>query len=277
VAIVATMHHKERVIAPAVERGLGVTCQVPAALDTDAFGTFTREVDRPGDQRTTARRKAEAALDLTGATLAIASEGSFGPHPQIPWMPCNREVVLLLDRQHGLEILGEHLSTETNYRSQPVRTVAEALTFAESVGFPDHGLVAMPRAQPSDPAQIYKGLRQPADLQNAVETLLAQSPAGTVHLETDMRALHNPTRMQAIAAATADLVATAQRLCPACGVPGFAQVERQGGLPCGDCGTPTLLTRAWVYRCDRCGHQHTQPDPAAPATADPAYCPYCNP
>ncbi|MEB3269404.1 MAG: DUF6671 family protein [Leptolyngbya sp.] len=277
VAIVATMHRKEQVIAPALTTGLGLVCQVPPDFDTDRFGTFTRDVDRPGDQRATARRKAEAALDLTGATVAIASEGSFGPHPQIPWLPCNRELVLLLDRDHGLEIVGESLSTDTNYRAQAVATPAEALTFAKTVGFPSHGLVAMAQPQGGPPDTILKGITDPAALVTAVETLTRRSPTGTVHLETDMRAMYNPTRMQAIAAATADLVATAQRLCPACGVPGFALVARHPGLPCGDCGTPTLLTQTLVYRCDRCHHQQAQPDPEAPAGADPTYCPYCNP
>jgi ribosomal protein S27AE len=276
-ATIATMHRKEQVIAPALETELGLTCQVPSNFNTDAFGTFTRDVDRSGDQRTTARRKAEAALDLTGTTLAIASEGSFGPHPQIPFMPCNREVVLLLDQQHGLEIVGEYLSTDTNYRAEVIASVEAALAFAQSVGFPHHGLVVMPQPQDNAPDSIFKGITQDADLIAAVETLLVQSPQGRIHIETDMRAMHNPKRMQAIARATADLIATACRLCPACGTPGFALVERQPGLRCGDCGTPTLLIRALVYHCDRCDHTETQPDPDAPTAADPGYCPYCNP
>jgi hypothetical protein len=198
-ATIATMHRKEQVIAPALETELGLTCQVPSNFNTDAFGTFTRDVDRSGDQRTTARRKAEAALDLTGGTLAIASEGSFGPHPQIPFMPCNREVVLLLDQQHGLEIVGEYLSTDTNYRAEAIASVEAALAFAQSVGFPHHGLVVMPQSQGNAPDSIFKGITQDADLIAAVETLLVQSPQGRIHIETDMRAMHNPKRMQAIA------------------------------------------------------------------------------
>lgn len=271
------MHRKEQVIAPALAAEWGLTCQVPPHFNTDHFGTFTRDVDRPSDQRTTARRKAEAALALTGGTLAIASEGSFGPHPQMPFMPCNREVVLLLDQQHGLEIVGEHLSTATNYRAEAIASVEAALTFAQSVGFPHHGLVVMPQPQGNAPGSIFKGITHKAGLIAAVETLLAQSPQGPIHIETDMRAMHNPKRMQAIAQATAALIATARRLCPACNTPGFTLVERQPGLRCGDCGTPTLLIRALVYRCDRCDHTETQPDPDAPAAADPGYCPYCNP
>ena len=48
-AVLATMHQKERVMAPVLERELGVNILVPAELDTDTFGTFTREVKRLGN------------------------------------------------------------------------------------------------------------------------------------------------------------------------------------------------------------------------------------
>jgi hypothetical protein len=169
------MHGKERAIAPPLETALGVHAQVPPNFNTDRFGTFTRDVKRPADQLATARLKAQAALDLTGATLAIASEGSFGPHPDIPFVPCDRELVLLLDREHNLEIIGQAISTNTNYRSQTIRSVEEALAFATAIGFPEHGLVVMPQAAGTATAAIAKGLTTTADLTAAVETALASS------------------------------------------------------------------------------------------------------
>ncbi|MEG4323680.1 MULTISPECIES: DUF6671 family protein, partial [unclassified Microcoleus] len=94
-AVLATMHHKERVMAPILERELGVRISVPRELDTDAFGTFTREVKRLGTQIEAARQKAEKALEVAGETLAFASEGTFGPHPMMPYLPANREIVIL--------------------------------------------------------------------------------------------------------------------------------------------------------------------------------------
>ncbi len=94
--VLGTMHGKEVAIAPAMA-SLGLHLVVPPGFDTDRFGTFTREIPRAGDQIEAARAKARAALDVTGASLALASEGSFGPHPAIPWIPANREIVLLLD------------------------------------------------------------------------------------------------------------------------------------------------------------------------------------
>ena len=277
VAVIATMHRKEQAIAPLLEAALDLKTLVPQDFDTNAFGTFTRDVDRPADQLSTARIKAEAALDLTGEALAIASEGSFGPHPNIPLLPCDRELVLLLDRQHNLEIVGQVLSTETNYRSQSIRSFEEALTFAQTIGFPEHGLVVMPAASGQSTAKIAKGITTESALQDAVETTLEQSPNGNIHIETDMRALYNPTRMSAIAEATQTLLETIERRCPQCDCPGFSEVQRFPGLPCSLCKTPTLLTLSLLYECQRCQFQHKELFPDGEQAADPALCPYCNP
>jgi hypothetical protein len=77
VGVLATMHQKERVMAPLLEKELGIKVIVPPNFNTDSFGTFTREIKRPGDQLETARLKAEKALLLTGETLAFASEGAL--------------------------------------------------------------------------------------------------------------------------------------------------------------------------------------------------------
>ncbi|NJM96014.1 MAG: hypothetical protein HC800_01270 [Phormidesmis sp. RL_2_1] len=283
VAVIATMHHKEQAIAPLVESALGVKTLVPTDFNTDAFGTFTRETKRPADQLMTARLKAEAAMKLTGTTLAIASEGSFGPHPQIPFVACNRELVVLCDHQHQLEIVGEVLSNETNFQSQTVRSAQEALAFAQSIGFPEHGVVVMQASQAEPQTAIAKGITTEADLVQAVNLALDQSLAlepalqGKVHLETDMRALYNPTRMNAIAQATQDLLAKISQPCPHCHYPGFTIVQRRPGLPCNLCGAATLLTLSVLYRCQHCQFQQEQPFPDSVQFADPARCFYCNP
>lgn len=277
VAVIATMHRKEQAIAPRLESCLGVQTHVPPNFNTDSFGTFTRDVDRPANQLATARLKAKAALELTGRTLAIASEGSFGPHPQIPFVPCDRELVVLIDSEHHLEIVGQAISTDTNYRSQTIRSVDDAFVFAQAVGFPEHGLVVMPTAEGSRSEAIAKGIITELALIAAVETALAASPNATAHIETDMRAHLNPTRMKVIAEATEDLVRTIVQRCPSCDCPGFAIVRRNPGLPCAWCGTPTLLTLSVTYRCQRCDFVKADNFPEGQPTADPGNCPYCNP
>lgn len=276
-ALIATMHHKEQAIAPRLEAALGVQTQIPANFNTDRFGTFTRDVQRPADQLATARLKAQAALEQTGETLAIASEGSFGPHPDIPFVACDRELVLLLDIEHHLEIVGQALSTDTNYRSQTVRSVEEAFTFSQTVGFPEHGLVVMPQAAGADAQDITKGITTAAALTTAIETGLTAAKTGTAHIETDMRAHLNPTRMQVIGAATDNLVQAIARRCPVCDCPGFAIIRHNPGLPCAWCGTPTQLTRSVTARCQRCKYEQTDRLPQGEATADPGNCPRCNP
>lgn len=275
-AVLATMHQKERVIAPLLKRAIGVDVVVPEQLNTDVFGSFTRDCDRPGTQLEAARLKALTALDQADATLAIASEGAFGPHPSFPAIAANRELVVLIDCQHDLEIVGEVVSLNTNYRHQAICSLEEAWAFASQVGFPEHGLVLMPDADAKH--NIIKGIRTGEALENALITLLQQpNDQGSIHMETDMRAMHNPTRMAVIEQATQELIRAIQRSCTNCGAPGLQLVERRSGLPCKVCGLPTALTDSVTYRCQKCDVQQEIRFPDGWQTADPGQCPYCNP
>ena len=276
-AVLATMHQKERVMAPILERELGVKIVVAAELNTDAFGTFTREVKRLGTQIEAARQKAEKALAIAGETLAFASEGTFGPHPMMPYLPANREIVILLDRANNLELVGESLSVETNYNHQLVATIEEADGFAEKAGFPAHGMVVIVGDAAAGKGEIVKGIVTEEQLFDAVTAGLKKSSTGRVHVETDMRAMYNPTRMKNIQNATLDLVKKFQQFCPECGWPGFEIAERKIGLPCGLCYFPSQLVRSTIYKCKNCGYTKEELFPDGRETADPAQCQYCNP
>jgi len=114
-AVLATMHGKEAVIAPTLRDGLGLDVVLAPGLDTDRFGTFTREVARAGSQMEAARCKALAGFTcLPEASVAIASEGSFVAHPHMPILAVGIEVVLLVDRQSGLEIAGRDESPKVD-------------------------------------------------------------------------------------------------------------------------------------------------------------------
>jgi hypothetical protein len=152
-AALATMHGKEKVIAPLL-REVGVEVIIPQALNTDAFGTFTRDIDRAGNQLEAARTKAHAALALTGLDLAIASEGSFGADPRIPFIQSNLELVLLVDTKNNLEIRGHHRSSETNMNGSYVSSLEEAHNLVKKWGFPDHGVIV--RKSESGKRHIYK-------------------------------------------------------------------------------------------------------------------------
>ncbi|MBD2609434.1 hypothetical protein H6G81_34335 [Scytonema hofmannii FACHB-248] len=274
VAILATMHQKEIVIAPLLEQ-LGIKVIVPPDLNTDIFGTFTREIERPGTQIEAARLKAEKALAITGESLAIASEGTFCPHPSLPYISSNREIVILLDKENNLEIIGEEFSLETNHNFQIIHNVEEAYKFATKVGFPEHGLIVISDS-PKESGEIFKGIITDKQLEEAVNLALKKSSTKKVHIETDMRAMYNPTRMRNIEKATRNLIKKINTFCPNCGMPGFEITQRIKGLPCASCYTPTLLTRAVKYQCQKCGFTQQESFPDG-KYADPGQCMYCNP
>ncbi|MEL7246370.1 MAG: DUF6671 family protein [Cyanobacteria bacterium J06573_2] len=277
IAVLGTMHKKERVIAPLLEKELGIKVIVPENLNTDKFGSFTREIERPGSQIEAAKMKAQQALLLTGENLAIASEGSFIPHPDLPLISCNREVVIFLDRKNDLEIIGEELSLQSNHNHLKVDSLQQAFDFAEKIGFPEHGLCVMLSDYPKDSSEIIKGITTEEALTEAINQGLEQSPTGKLHLETDMRAMYNPTRMKNIEKATLNLIEKINSVCPDCSTPGFSIVQRIQGLPCEWCGNPTTLTRSVIYKCQKCGCRKEELFPDGKQFAEPGQCLYCNP
>ena len=126
--VFATMHAKERAVARPFSRWLGAAVTVAPGIDTDAFGTFTGEIVRQGTMLDAARAKALAAIKATGLELGLGSEGSFGPHPAVPFIASGTEVLLCQDRKRGLEIHEMVVTDRTNYQSFACRP-GEDITF----------------------------------------------------------------------------------------------------------------------------------------------------
>lgn len=276
-AVLATMHGKQAVISPLLLERLGLDVVVPAGLDTDQFGSFSREVPRHGSQLDTARAKIAAGFALVpDATVGIASEGSFGPHPGMLIVPQARELIVLIDRPTGLELFGEDASLETNYAHRVVSRADEALAFAIRCGFPDHGIVvsACVDNAPDPTLGIEKNIVDENALVSVTKEFVGKF--GSAFIESDMRAHRNPTRMQAIARAAADLVSQFNSRCPSCGYPGFRVVKVVRGLECAWCREPTRAIKARVFSCGSCGHTNEAAETSA-AGADPAICERCNP
>jgi hypothetical protein len=277
VAVLATMHHKEKVIAPLLQQELGINVMIPQNFNTDAFGTFTRDIKRPDAQIATAKLKAVKALEITGETISIASEGSFAPHPSFPYIYANREIVVFLDQENELEIIGEVFSTDTNFNHQVVNNLQAAEEFAVKVGFPEHGLVIWFENSNSQSPEIIKGITTKEGLQESVNLALNNALDGKLHIETDMRALYNPKRMKNIEKATQDLLNKINSCCPQCSTPGFSITERIKGLPCEICHQPTFLTMAVIYECRKCNFREKKLYLEGKKFADPGLCNYCNP
>lgn len=273
-AVVATMHHKESVIAPILHAELGVAVLVPDNFDTDRFGTFTRETARTGNQLEAARAKALAAMKLTGADLGCASEGSFGNHPHNPFIRSNLEIVVLIDTVHDVEIIGQYRNNATHVKSQTAQTAAEVVDIANAWGFPHQGVILRQSARSTK--HIHKELTTTADLHAAATQLLSKWYTTSVCLETDMRAHRCPARMHNIKEATAHLVQNCLSGCPRCHTPGFVITNTIPGLPCSSCGASTDLTKAIVRTCAKCTHSETK-SVDNQAFASPADCPVCNP
>ena len=160
-AVLATMHGKDRVIAPLLERDLGLRVELALGLNTDRFGTFSREIERKGSQLDAMRAKVAAGFaNAAHARVGIASEGSFGPHPYIPFLALGRELIVLIDRETGLELIGHDASPETNFDHAVVSNVDSAMEFAERAKFPDHGLIVIGCVdnQPAPDQALFKAI-----------------------------------------------------------------------------------------------------------------------
>lgn len=264
-AVLATQHGKEVAVAPSFLSTLGLEVIVPAVLDTDSLGTFTGEVARSGSMLETALRKARMGITASGLPVAIASEGSFGPHPVIPFLPTGHEVLVFVDVERGLEIFEECLSAQTNFASLEVVPGTDVDAFLLRVGFPEHALVVRVGET------LAKGVTSRSHL---MRLLAAGAPA---YLETDMRAHLNPTRMAAIAKLADRLAKRIAAACPACGAPGFGTIRAERGLPCSNCGAQTQLINRVVAGCALCPHEQGGPRLDGRLTATPAECPECNP
>ena len=278
--VLASRHGKERVLARPFREGLGLELVVAEQIDTDQFGTFTGERARPADAATTCRLKAEAALDATGACFGLASEGSFGPHPAIPFLPLAIEWMTFVDRRRDLVISERLEGSPTNFSHTVIAVGDDPAAWLERIGFPAHGVIVSPQRSdphPSDPHPIVRGLHSPEALAKAIRGAAAHSADGLALLQSDMRAHCNPTRMASIRRLAFRLVRRIRTACPSCGSPGWGLVDREPGLPCSWCGLPTALLRAEIHGCARCDQRAEVPRRDGLLRADPQHCAHCNP
>ena len=281
----ATRHGKQRVIGRALRHGLGADLLHLPEIDTDQLGSFCGTTPRRGSALEACIAKAELALEQGGTGLAIASEGSFGPHPAVPLLPIGVEVMVFLDRERGLTLHEQLQARRTNFaqrRLTPVALASEAGSadlerWLAAVGFPTHGLIVRPLGATDPAAGIVKGIHQPDALTVAIRQAASAAPGGEVQLETDMRAHCNPTRMASIRQLSFQLVRRIATPCPRCQAPGWGLIDRLSGLPCSWCGQPTALIRTEVHGCMHCDHREQKPRRDGLRQADPGQCLLCNP
>lgn len=271
--VIATKHGKEKVLAPLFESHLGVRCSSTQDFDTDTLGTFSGEIPRKGSALSTAREKCLKAMELAQADLGVASEGSFGAHPHIPFIPSDEETLIFIDRKNQLEVFAVKLSTETNFQSEQIHSLDILLSFSERVGFPSHKIIL--KGQKGKELKLLKGIQSISDL--VYQFTLLTDAGHIITAETDMRAINNPTRMKVIEQAALKLIEKIKNACPKCGAPGFQLTSAAPGLPCSLCKTPTASILEVVHTCQVCAHTEIKANPDGKSFEDPMFCPSCNP
>lgn len=270
--ILATKHGKENAIQKPFEDAFHAKIIVPQDYDTDQFGTFTGEIERRDTPYNTVIKKAKQAALHYNADYAIANEGTFGPHASYFFLPSDVELMSFVDIKNNIVVVESEITTETNYAHKDITISDDYEDFLEKIDFGSHGLIVR---NIENHQVVAKGIVSRDDLSTILATTFQHCKK--IRLQTDMRAMMNPTRMNVIHKLTHKLIQRLQTLCIKCQAPGFGKVSTTGKLRCKDCHAETELYQYKVLSCVKCDHEEQQPRSDGLVYADPQYCPYCNP
>jgi hypothetical protein len=269
----ATMHGKERAIAPPFRRVIGAEVVVAPNLDTDELGTFSGEVPRPDALVETALLKAEMVFRNSDVDCALASEGSYGPIGRVPLNPGGVEILAFIDRKRGVRLIETLTTHRTNWRLQRFEAGdPDRLLALKGMGFPEFGVFVGCNSDMSHPV---KGLNTVDEVIAAMDHEARRSTDGLAVLYSDMRAHRNPMRMKVLRALSWKLARRLATLCPACEAPGFGHIDSRRGLPCEGCGQPTHWIDFEIDGCVACGHAASRPRKDGRRTASRLSCKAC--
>jgi hypothetical protein len=146
--VLTTKHEKGKVIAPAFKQVLGLEVS-ECTLDTDILGTFTGEVERKQSPRETVLIKARLGMEKTGESIGIASEGSIGADPFIPFINSDFEMIAFIDEELDLEIVESIRSTEIVTAVTSVYRQEDLTEFLQRADFPQHKLIVRTKQTPT--------------------------------------------------------------------------------------------------------------------------------
>ena len=268
-----TKHDKLRLIKPAFDEYVG--CELfEVNLDTDQLGTFSGEIERHAPPRETAIHKARLGMRETGSLIGIASEGSVGPDPVVPFIHSNIEHLVLVDDQNGIVISEIHRSFEITAATITAAPDQDLTSFLEKADFPNHALIVRPNTQIK--SNCIKGVNDLEQLQEAIAISSKLSPNGFVVIESDLRAMHSPSRQRNIEEVATLLAKRVSQLCPNCQMPGWGRVGYEKGLNCSECEleNPDAI-RQEKLGCVKC--DHVDLGNVIASVLDPAQCHFCNP
>lgn len=271
---VATKHKKEIVFSN-VFSSLGLFFVPAPQIDTDVLGTFTGETERKHSPLETAVQKVKLlASQFKDVDFIIANEGSFGPHPYIPFVTADSEVIVLFDTKTETYFYLHNITTETNFAEKEISSVHQLEDFLNEIQFPSHAVIVS--ATSDDGITLFEKAIQDADMLKAsINRLLSISKNGLVKVQTDMRAHLNPSRMKFIKQCAVKFVEELKIVCPQCNYPQFKISRTERGLPCYNCNTPTQSVKNYYYECKNCNYIQTKENEKE--YEDPMYCEVCNP
>ena len=99
-----TCHHKAPLVEAALA-GCDFSVETLDSLDTDRFGTFSREVERRSSAHETALAKARLAANHAGSRYGLGSEGSFGRDPYLGMLAWNSELLCWWDHESAMRCM----------------------------------------------------------------------------------------------------------------------------------------------------------------------------
>ena len=182
---------------------------------------------------------------------------------------------MLYDARDGSIYEHRHLSLDTVFGGEACKSVRAVLAFAQRMKFPEHALVVRSEEKWRAGVRQEKGIQDEQRLTDVAEGIIAEH--SSVWVETDMRAMANPTRMNVIGETAERFAQELVTRCSACSACWFRITEALSGLPCALCGWLTRGIRAYRRSCRLCGHQADLPRPDAKIVEEPQFCDQCNP
>jgi hypothetical protein len=264
--LLSSKHQKEGLLQPIFE-SFGLRLLVNEGFDTDAYGTFCGAIPRTEGPKITVKEKCLAGMSFAGKRQGLASEGSFGQHPSIPFLTINEEWLVYIDLDRNLEIFGRSTTLDVCHAKLDYQDAEQLPTFLANCSFGPQGLVF----KDTENAQVRaKGIQDRARL----EQLIDQYPKWEI--ETDLRAHMNPLRQKNIIAAAKDLTERMHRYCPKCTQPDFSVQKVSGNLLCEVCLQKSNTYQYLEYCCTHCQHQLIE-QRKDKNFEDPQYCNHCNP
>ena len=206
-------------------------------------------------------------MQATGLSHGIASEGSIGPDPIVPFLSSDIECLAWVDDELGIEIVEFYRSMEITAVQQRVVVGEDLSGLLSKADFPNHGLIV------KSGDQIIKGINSHQHLEQVMASF---ENGASIMIESDLRAHYSPSRQKNIQAVAKQLAQRLNELCKECGCPGFGVVGNIYGLDCEDCRNfNEKAVRGKLLGCAKCDYKVEKVNKRKFVAA--ADCQYCNP